>query len=75
MVRGASSNSAVRSTFEEVVKLSTIEGVGSEGLRDECTAPSVISGSKGRSSLGDSGEKEGNEVNDLSDIDDAELDM
>jgi hypothetical protein len=37
--------------------------------------PSVSLGARGRSSLGGSGEKEGNEVNDLSDIELAELDM
>jgi len=58
-----------------VVKLSTIEVAGSEGFRELFAVPFVSLGAKGRSSLGDPGEKEGNEVNDLSDIELAELDM
>jgi hypothetical protein len=67
----------MRSWFDgdDMVRLSTIEGVGSEETRDLLALPSTGGGKKERSSRGDSGEKEGNEVKDLSEIDDAELDM
>jgi hypothetical protein len=74
--RGASSNSPTRFCREdEVVKLSTIKCAGLDGVRELFAAPFVSFGTRGRSSLGDSGEKEGKEVNDLSDIELAELDM
>jgi hypothetical protein len=75
-VIGESSKRAARffDEGEEVVRLSTIE-TGSDDLRREFAAPSVMRG-KGLASLGDSGEKEGNEVNDLSEaMEEAELDM
>jgi hypothetical protein len=76
VARGASSNSATRFwEGDKVVKLSTIECAGSEGIREGFAVPSTVFGTSGRSSLGDSGEKEGKEVKDLSDIELAELDM
>jgi hypothetical protein len=76
VLRGASSNRAVWffRDGEDVVKLSTIEE-GFEACLDDRTVPSVRLGGNGRVSFGDSGEKEGNEVRDLSEIDEAELDM
>ena len=76
MTRGSSSNSATLSRGgEDVVKHSTIEDAGSEVFREVFAVPSTIFGINGRSSFGDSGENEGKEVNDLSDIELAELDM
>jgi hypothetical protein len=76
VARGASSNSPTRfCEGDEVVKLSTIECAGSEGFRELFAVPPVTFGTRGRSSLCDPGEKEGNEVNDLSDIELALLDM
>jgi len=59
-----------------VVKLLTIDA-DSEGFRGVPAFALVIRGGKGRSSLGESGANEGNEVRDLSEeaMDDAELDM
>jgi hypothetical protein len=48
---------------------------GLEACREDLAVPSVNLGGSGRASLGDSGEKEGNEVKDLSEMEDAELDM
>ena len=61
---------------EEVVKLLTMD-IASDGFRGVLAFASVIRGGSGRSSLGDSGANEGNEVRDLSEeaIDEAELDM
>lgn len=61
---------------DAVVKLLTMD-VESETFRGVRAVASVIRGGNGCSSLGDSGEKEGKEVRDLSDeaIDEAELDM
>lgn len=77
MLSGASSNRAERTVVNgsEVVRLSTIEGAEPEGFRVYLTVPSTVLGTKGRFSLGDSGEKEGNEVRDLSEMEDAELEM
>jgi hypothetical protein len=51
-----------------------MEGVGPEGFCGAFAVPSADRG-KERSSFGDSGEKEGKDVKDLSEIEDAELDM
>ena len=77
MASGASSNRAERvfAEGEVIVRLSTIEEGISEGFREDCAVPSFIRSGNVRSSLGDSGEKDGNEVKDLSEIDDAELEM
>jgi hypothetical protein len=48
---------------------------GLERFRADFEAPPESVGGSGRVSLGDSGENEGNEVRDLSERDDAELDM
>ncbi|TVY90855.1 hypothetical protein LAWI1_G005110, partial [Lachnellula willkommii] len=57
---------------DDVVKLSTMEGGDFEDL---LAVPSTVGSRKEeRSSLGDSGAKEGNEVRDLSEMDEAELD-
>jgi hypothetical protein len=48
---------------------------GSETFRGVFPMPSGARERKERSCLGDSGEKEGKEVKDLSDIDEAELEM
>ena len=77
MLSGASSKSAERRVVEgsEDVRLSTIDGAEPEGFRAPLTVPSTVLGMKDLFSFGDSGEKEGNEVRDLSEIDDAELEM
>ena len=74
---GSSSNKAERCDREDVVRLSTIEGAEPEGCLWVFAVPSVAGNGIDRSSLGASGEKEGNEVKDLSEeaIDDAELDI
>jgi hypothetical protein len=59
---------------ECVVRLSTMED-GLERFREDFAAPPESVGGSGRVSLGDSGENEGKEVSDLSEIEDAELDM
>ena len=76
VVKGTSSNKAVRSTLG-AVKLSTTEGADFDSLRGVLVVESLVCDEKGsgRSSLGDSGENEGNEVKDLSEIEDAELDI
>lgn len=81
--RGESSNSAplaVERRGEDVVKLSTMEGLGRvpDGWRDEVVedrSPGSGWGAKGRLSFGESGEKDGKDVRDLSEAatDDAEL--
>jgi hypothetical protein len=48
---------------------------GLERFREDFVAPPDSVGGRGRASLGDSGEKEGNEVRDLSEMEDAELDI
>ena len=50
--------------------------MGSDGLREDKKVEIVSTPKKGRSSRGDSGEKEGNEVRDLSEgaMEEAELD-
>lgn len=75
-MRGVSSKSADREFFvgEGSVRLSTMEE-GLERFREDFEAPPDSVGGSGRVSLGDSGENEGNEVRDLSDMEDAELDM
>jgi hypothetical protein len=76
VVSGTSPNSAVR-VFREGeagVELATVEEGGSEDFLKDCAAPSLVRRSNG-SPLGDSGEKEGNEVRDLSEMDEAELDI
>ncbi len=76
VVSGASSNSAFRFwDGDEVVKLSTMDTAGSEGFREPFAVPSTYRGIKGRSSRGDSGENEGKDVKDLSEMEDAELDI
>jgi len=56
------------------VRLSTIED-GLERFREDVVAPPESWGCSGRESLGDSGEKDGNEVRDLSEMEDAELEI
>lgn len=70
---GVSSNRAMRfcCAGEEVVKLSTINAAR-KGL---FAVLSVVCEANNRSSLGESGEKEGKDVNDLSETDDAELEI
>lgn len=48
---------------------------GLEEFRKDLPAPPDRDGGNGRGSFGDSGENEGKEVRDLSEMDDAELDM
>ena len=74
VLSGASSNKARRSfAGDDVVRLSTMDGVDFEDL---LAVPSTVGSRKEEwLSLGDSGENEGNDVRDLSEIDDAELDM
>jgi hypothetical protein len=77
VLNGASSNREGRSCGlgEVVVKLATIDGAELDGFLGTFAVPSKPPGSKGRSYFGDSGDKEGKLVSDLSEIDDAELDM
>lgn len=77
---GESSNNPVRSWWgDDVVKLSTIDGAGPEIFRGVFAVPSdaANAAAKWRPSLGDSGEKDGNEVSDLSEglIEEAELEV
>jgi len=76
-VIGPSSNKAERvfAEGEETVKLSTIEEGEPEDFRVGCAVPSSIRNWNTRPFLGGSGENEGNDVKDLSEIDDAELEM
>lgn len=71
-----SSNRAERLLLvgDGVVRLSTMED-GLERFREDFVAPPDSVGGRGRASLGDSGEKEGKEVRDLSEMEDAELDI
>lgn len=48
---------------------------GFDRFRDDFVAPLDSWGCNGRASLGDSGENDGKEVRDLSEMDDAELDI
>jgi hypothetical protein len=68
VLSGASSNKAVRGPLlgELVVKLATIEDGESDVFRATIGVPSHF---------GDSGDREGKLVRDLSEMDDAELDM
>jgi len=77
VLSGASSNKAVRGPLlgELVVKLATIEDGESDVFRATIGVPSIDFGIKGRSHFGDSGDREGKLVRDLSEMDDAELDM
>lgn len=62
----------MRAVGDLIVRLSTME-TESEVLREVVAVLSDMRGGNGRSSLGDSGEKEGNEVRDLSDMEEVEL--
>lgn len=57
-----------------MVRLSTMED-GFERFRPDLAGPPDRVGGNGRASLGDSGEKEGKDVRDLSEMEDAELDI
>lgn len=48
---------------------------GFERFRPDLAGPPDRVGGNGRASLGDSGEKEGKDVRDLSEMEDAELDI
>lgn len=75
MLSGASSNKALRILVaeSEPVRVSTIEGAGSDAFRLLVLESSLDLGIVGRWSFGDSGEKDGKEVRDLSDMEEAEL--
>lgn len=76
MLTGSSSNNPLRSTRGDVVvKLSTIEVAGPEAFLAAWDKPSFVPKPDILSFFGDSGEKEGNEVKDLSEgaTDEAEL--
>jgi hypothetical protein len=77
VLNGASSNreGRLRGLGDVVVKLATIDGAESDGFLGAFAVPSNPPGRNGRSYFGDSGDKDGKLVRDLSEIEDAELDM
>ena len=79
MLKGSSSKRAWRAAWDgaTAVKSSTKEAAGPDALLTDCAVPSVRPALNVHSSFGGSGEKDGNDVKDLSDaaIEEAELEV